>query len=130
MISSIAFAVWQLHDNNSGLLNGSEFLNDILDAYIEALCDVPVSSEKLKKINAVERAEVIAADMQLEEYKSMEFIGDFNAAVQELGDERFNRYCELAYWHAAARGTDEWYGLYKEFLVAVTGGGAAQYAEW
>lgn len=120
MISSIAHVVWQLHDHE-GWLNGSEFLNDVLDAYIEALRDVPVSSEKLKKINAVERTAAIVADMQLEEYKSMEFIDDFNAAVQELGDERFNRYCELAYRHAAARGTDEWYDLYKDFMVAVKG---------
>lgn len=121
MISSIAHVVWQLHDNNSGLLNGSEFLNDVLDAYIEALRDVPVSSEKLKKINAVEQAATIASSASLEEYKSMEYIDDFNAAVQELGDERFNRYCELAYRHAAARGTDEWYDLYKDFMVAVKG---------
>ena len=121
MISSIAHVVWQLHDNNSGLLNGSEFLNDVLDAYIEALRDVPVSSEKLKKINAVERSAALASDVNLEKYKKMEFIDDFNAAVQELGDERFNRYCELAYRHAAARGTDEWYDLYKDFMVAVKG---------
>ena len=121
MISSIAHVVWQLHDNNSGLLNGSEFLNDVLDAYIEALRDVPVSSEKLKKINAVEQAAALASDVNLEKYKKMEFIDDFNAAVQELGDERFNRYCELAYRHAAARGTDEWYDLYKDFMVAVKG---------
>ena len=121
MISSIAHVVWRLHDNNSGLLNGSEFLNDVLDAYIEALRDVPVSSEKLKKINAVERSAALASDVNLEKYKKMEFIDDFNAAVQELGDERFNRYCELAYRHAAARGTDEWYDLYKEFMVAVKG---------
>ena len=121
MISSIAHVVWQLHDNNSGLLNGSEFLNDVLDAYIEALRDVPVSSEKLKKINAVERSAALASDVNLEKYKKMEFIDDFNAAVRELGDERFNRYCELAYRHAAARGTDEWYDLYKEFMVAVKG---------
>lgn len=121
MISSIAHVVWQLHDNNSGLLNGSEFLNDVLDAYIEALRDVPVSSEKLKKINAVERSAALASDVNLEKYKKMEFIDDFNAAVRELGDERFNRYCELAYRHAAARGTDEWYDLYKDFMVAVKG---------
>lgn len=121
MISSIAHVVWQLHDNNSGLLNGSEFLNDVLDAYIEALRDVPVSSEKLKKINAVERSAAIAADGNLEKYKKMEFIDEFSAAVQELGDERFNRYCELAYRHAAVRGTDEWYDLYKDFIVAVIG---------
>ena len=121
MISSIAHVVWQMHDNNSGLLNGSEFLNDVLDAYIEALRDVPVSSEKLKKINAVERSAALASDVNLEKYKKMEFIDDFNAAVQELGDERFNRYCELAYRHAAARGTDEWYDLYKDFMVSVKG---------
>lgn len=121
MISRISHVVWQLHDNNSGLLNGSEFLNDVLDAYIEALRDVPVSSEKLKKINAVEQAAAIAADGNLEKYKKMEFIDEFSAAVQELGDERFNRYCELAYRHAAARGTDEWYDLYKDFMVAVKG---------
>ena len=120
MISRIAHVVWRLHDHE-GWLSGSEFLNDVLDAYIEALRDVPVSSEKLKKINAVERAAACAADMQLEEYKSMEFIDEFSAAVQELGDERFNRYCELAYRHAAARGTDEWYDLYKDFIVAVIG---------
>ena len=120
MISEIAHVVWRLHDHE-GWLNGSEFLNDVLDAYIEALRDVPVSSEKLKKINAVERAAAYAADMQLEKYKSMEFIDEFSAAVQELGDERFNRYCELAYRHAAARGTDEWYDLYKDFIVAVIG---------
>ena len=129
MICSIAFAVWQLHDHE-GLLNGSEFLNDVFDAYIEALHDVPISSEKLKKIDAVERSAALASDVNLEKYKKMEFIDGFDAAVQELGDERFNRYCELAYRHAAARGTDEWYGLNKDFLVAVTGGGAAQYAEW
>ena len=121
MISGIAHVVWQLRDNNSGLLNGSEFLNDILDAYIEALRDVPASSEKLKKIDAVERSAALASDVNLEKYKSMEFIDEFNAAVQELGDERFNRYCELAYRHAAARGTDEWYDLYKDFMVAVKG---------
>ena len=121
MISGIAHVVWQLSDNNSGLLNGSEFLNDILDAYIEALRDVPVSSEKLKKINAVERSAALASDVNLEKYKKMEFIDDFNAAVRELGDERFNRYCELAYRHAAARGTDEWYDLYKDFMIAVKG---------
>ena len=121
MISRIAHVVWQLHDHDSGCLNSSEFLNDILDAYIEALRDVPVSSEKLNKINAVERAAAIASSASLEEYKSMEFIDEFNAAVQELGDERFNRYCELAYRHAAARGTDEWYDLYKDFMVAVKG---------
>ena len=120
MISSIAHVVWQLHDHE-GWLNGSEFLNDVLDAYIEALRDVPVSSEKLKKINAVEQAVPIAADGNLEKYKKMEFIDEFSAAVQELGDERFNRYCELAYRHAAARGTDEWYDLYKDFIVAVIG---------
>ena len=120
MISSIAHVVWQLHDHE-GWLNGSEFLNDVLDAYIEALRDVPVSSEKLKKINAVEQAAAIAADGNLEKYKKMEFIDEFSAAVQELGDERFNRYCELAYRHAAARGTDEWYDLYKDFIVAVIG---------
>lgn len=120
MISSIAHVVWQLHDHE-GWLNGSEFLNDVLDAYIEALRDVPVSSEKLKKINAVERSAALASDVNLEKYKKMEFIDDFNAAVRELGDERFNRYCELAYRHAAARGTDEWYDLYKDFMVAVKG---------
>lgn len=120
MISGIAHVVWRLHDHE-GWLSGSEFLNDVLDAYIETLRDVPVSSEKLKKINAVERAAACAADMQLEKYKSMEFIDEFSAAVQELGDERFNRYCELAYRHAAARGTDEWYDLYKDFIVAVIG---------
>ena len=120
MISEIAHVVWRLHDHE-GWLNGSEFLNDVLDAYIEALRDVPVSSEKLKKINAVERSAALASDVNLEKYKKMEFIDDFNAAVQELGDERFNRYCELAYRHAAARGTDEWYDLYKDFMVAVKG---------
>ena len=120
MISGIAHVVWRLHDHE-GWLSGSEFLNDVLDAYIETLRDVPVSSEKLKKINAVERAAACAADMQLEKHKSMEFIDEFSAAVQELGDERFNRYCELAYRHAAARGTDEWYDLYKDFMVAVEG---------
>ena len=120
MISRIAHVVWEVHDHE-GLLKGSEFLNDVLDAYIEALRDVPVSSEKLNKIDTVKRTAAIAADTQLEEYKSMEFIDEFHAAVQELGDERFNRYCELAYRHAAARGTDEWYDLYKEFMVAVKG---------
>ena len=120
MISEIAHVVWRLHDHE-GWLSGSEFLNDVLDAYIEALRDVPVSSEKLKKINAVEQAAAIAADGNLEKYKKMEFIDEFSAAVQELGDERFNRYCELAYRHAAARGTDEWYDLYKDFIVAVIG---------
>lgn len=120
MISRIAHVVWEVHDHE-GLLKGSEFLNDVLDAYIEALRDVPVSSEKLNKIDAVKRTAAIAADTQLEEYKSMEFIDEFHAAVQELGDERFNRYCELAYRHAAARGTDEWYDLYKDFMVAVKG---------
>ncbi len=120
MISGIAHVVWRLHDHE-GWLSGSEFLNDVLDAYIETLRDVPVSSEKLKKINAVERAAACAADRQLEKHKSMEFIDEFSAAVQELGDERFNRYCELAYRHAAARGTDEWYDLYKDFIVAVIG---------
>ena len=120
MISEIAHVVWRLHDHE-GWLSGSEFLNDVLDAYIEALRDVPVSSEKLKKINAVEQLAAIASSASLEEYKSMEYIDDFNAAVQELGDERFNRYCELAYRHAAARGTDEWYDLYKDFMVAVKG---------
>ena len=120
MISEIAHVVWRLHDHE-GWLSGSEFLNDVLDAYIEALRDVPVSSEKLKKINAVEQAAAIAADGNLEKYKKMEYIDDFNAAVQELGDDRFNRYCELAYRHAAARGTDEWYDLYKDFMVAVKG---------
>lgn len=120
MISSIAHVVWEVHDHE-GLLKGSEFLNDVLDAYIEALRDVPVSSEKLNKIDAVKRTAAIAADTQLEEYKSMEFIDEFHAAVQELGDERFNRYCELAYRHAAARGTDEWYDLYKDFMVSVKG---------
>ena len=120
MISEIAHVVWRLHDHE-GWLSGSEFLNDVLDAYIEALRDVPVSSEKLKKINAVEQAAAIAADGNLEKYKKMEFIDEFSAAVQELGDERFNRYCELAYRHAAARGTDEWYDLYKDFMVAVKG---------
>ena len=121
MISRIAHVVWQLHDHDSGCLNSSEFMNDVLDAYIDALRDVPVSSEKLKKINAVEQTAAIASSASLEEYKSMEYIDDFNAAVQELGDERFNRYCELAYRHAAARGTDEWYDLYKDFMVAVKG---------
>lgn len=121
MISRIAYVVLQLHDHDSGCLNSSEFMNDVLDAYIEALRDVPVSSEKLKKINAVEQTAAIASSASLEEYKSMEYIDDFNAAVQELGDERFNRYCELAYRHAAARGTDEWYNLYKDFMVAVKG---------
>ena len=74
-----------------------------------------------QQINAVEQAAAIASSASLEEYKSMEFIDEFNAAVQELGDERFNRYCELAYRHAAARGTDEWYDLYKDFMVAVKG---------
>lgn len=120
MISRIAHVVWEVHDHE-GLLKGSEFLNDVLDAYIEALRDVPVSSEKLNKIDAVKRTAAIAADTQLEEYKSMEFIDEFHAAVQDLGDERFNRYCELAYRHAAARGTDEWYDLYKDFMVAVKG---------
>lgn len=120
MISEIAHVVWRLHDHE-GWFSGSEFLNDVLDAYIEALRDVPVSSEKLKKINAVEQLAAIASSASLEEYKSMEYIDDFNAAVQELGDERFNRYCELAYRHAAARGTDEWYDLYKDFIVAVIG---------
>ena len=120
MISGIAHVVWRLHDHE-GWLSGSEFLNDVLDAYIETLRDVPVSSEKLKKINAVERAAACAADRQLEKHKSMKFIDEFSAAVQELGDERFNRYCELAYRHAAARGTDEWYDLYKDFIVAVIG---------
>lgn len=120
MISEIAHVVWRLHDHE-GWLSGSEFLNDVLDAYIEALRDVPVSSEKLKKINAVEQAAAIAADGNLEKYKKMEFIDEFSAAVQELGDERFNRYCELAYRHAAARGTDEWYDLYKDFIVTVIG---------
>lgn len=120
MISEIAHVVWRLHDHE-GWFSGSEFLNDVLDAYIEALRDVPVSSEKLKKINAVERSAALASDVNLEKYKKMEFIDDFNAAVQELGDERFNRYCELAYRHAAARGTDEWYDLYKDFMVSVKG---------
>lgn len=120
MISRIAHVVWEVHDHE-GLLKGSEFLNDVLDAYIEALRDVPVSSEKLNKIDAVKRTAAIAADESLEKYKKMEFIDEFNAAVQELGDERFNRYCELAYRHAAARGTDEWYDLYKDFMVAVKG---------
>ena len=69
----------------------------------------------------MEQAAAIAADGNLEKYKKMEFIDEFSAAVQELGDERFNRYCELAYRHAAARGTDEWYDLYKDFIVAVIG---------
>lgn len=121
MISRIAHVVWQLHDHDSGCLNSSEFMNDVLDVYIEALRDVPASSEKLKKINAVEQTAAIASSASLEEYKSMEYIDDFNAAVQELGDERFNRYCELAYRHAAARGTDEWYAMYKDFMVSVKG---------